>query len=527
MTGRALGRRRRPRRRPAARRLAAHRRARASTTAGRARCSPRTSTRSRSRRRAYTGPFKIQVAGPWTLAATVEKPRGDKVLTDHGARRELAQALAEGAARPRRRRAAPAARASTGWSSRSTSRRCRRAGRPGPDGVRLRPAPRRSHPPEASDALELGARRDRRRRAPSRGCTAAPPASRSTLLARRRRRGASRSTSTCSSAADLRRARRGARGGATGRCSASCPSTDPATAADRQARSPSAVLRLARHARPRPEEVGARLWCSPPRAAWPVPTAGLGPRRAPDAAATGGRVNARADDRLAVGVSAAAAQPTWTPSGPSVASSSCLTFEEDPDQRRGASIIAAPTRNAWVAPSVKTWRWRSPAAPASAPRSACGPPAWPPRARRPWPARRPRCGERLGRDGRQRREAERAADLLHGVEHAGADAGVLVAHVVHGGQGQRHEGQAHAERHQHDERQQMSRRRSCRVDVAVTGERRVVVRAAGRSRTAPTAASSGADAGEVARVDPVDQVGRDAGRDARCRRRTAGTRSRP
>ena len=44
----------------------------------------------------YTGDFKIQVAGPWTLAATVEKPRGDKVLSDSGARRELAQALAEG-----------------------------------------------------------------------------------------------------------------------------------------------------------------------------------------------------------------------------------------------------------------------------------------------------------------------------------------------------------------------------------------------------------------------------------------------
>jgi methionine synthase II (cobalamin-independent) len=44
----------------------------------------------------YAGPFKTQVAGPWTLAATVERPRGDKVLADHGARRELAQALAEG-----------------------------------------------------------------------------------------------------------------------------------------------------------------------------------------------------------------------------------------------------------------------------------------------------------------------------------------------------------------------------------------------------------------------------------------------
>lgn len=42
------------------------------------------------------GPLKVQVCGPWTLAATVEKPRGDKLLSDHGARRELAQALAEG-----------------------------------------------------------------------------------------------------------------------------------------------------------------------------------------------------------------------------------------------------------------------------------------------------------------------------------------------------------------------------------------------------------------------------------------------
>lgn len=44
----------------------------------------------------HRGTFKIQVAGPWTLAATVERPRGDKLLADHGARRELAQALAEG-----------------------------------------------------------------------------------------------------------------------------------------------------------------------------------------------------------------------------------------------------------------------------------------------------------------------------------------------------------------------------------------------------------------------------------------------
>lgn len=42
------------------------------------------------------GPLKLQVAGPWTLAATVERPRGDKVLADHGARRELAQSMAVG-----------------------------------------------------------------------------------------------------------------------------------------------------------------------------------------------------------------------------------------------------------------------------------------------------------------------------------------------------------------------------------------------------------------------------------------------
>jgi methionine synthase II (cobalamin-independent) len=44
----------------------------------------------------YAGPLKVQAAGPWTLASVVEKPRGDKVLADRGARRDLAQALAEG-----------------------------------------------------------------------------------------------------------------------------------------------------------------------------------------------------------------------------------------------------------------------------------------------------------------------------------------------------------------------------------------------------------------------------------------------
>jgi methionine synthase II (cobalamin-independent) len=46
----------------------------------------------------HTGEVKVQVTGPWTLAAGVERPRGDRVLADHGARRELAQSLAAGVA---------------------------------------------------------------------------------------------------------------------------------------------------------------------------------------------------------------------------------------------------------------------------------------------------------------------------------------------------------------------------------------------------------------------------------------------
>ena len=45
-----------------------------------------------------TGLLKVQVAGPWTFAAMVEKPRGDKVLSDFGACRDVAQALAAGVA---------------------------------------------------------------------------------------------------------------------------------------------------------------------------------------------------------------------------------------------------------------------------------------------------------------------------------------------------------------------------------------------------------------------------------------------
>lgn len=46
----------------------------------------------------YVGPVKIAAAGPWTLAAGLEHPRGDRVLPDRGARRDLSQSLAEGLA---------------------------------------------------------------------------------------------------------------------------------------------------------------------------------------------------------------------------------------------------------------------------------------------------------------------------------------------------------------------------------------------------------------------------------------------
>jgi methionine synthase II (cobalamin-independent) len=39
---------------------------------------------------------KQQLAGPWTLAASIERPRGDRILADHGARHEVAESMAEG-----------------------------------------------------------------------------------------------------------------------------------------------------------------------------------------------------------------------------------------------------------------------------------------------------------------------------------------------------------------------------------------------------------------------------------------------
>ncbi|MCV2488816.1 methionine synthase [Geodermatophilus sp. YIM 151500] len=46
----------------------------------------------------WTGPFKVQAAGPWTLAAGLERSRGERAVVDPGARRDLGQSLVEGVA---------------------------------------------------------------------------------------------------------------------------------------------------------------------------------------------------------------------------------------------------------------------------------------------------------------------------------------------------------------------------------------------------------------------------------------------
>jgi len=42
------------------------------------------------------GPVKLQVCGPWTLAASIELPAGERVLRDAGAVRDLVDSLADG-----------------------------------------------------------------------------------------------------------------------------------------------------------------------------------------------------------------------------------------------------------------------------------------------------------------------------------------------------------------------------------------------------------------------------------------------
>lgn len=44
----------------------------------------------------FAGTVRVAMTGPWTMAANLERPRGDRVLADHGMRRELADSLGAG-----------------------------------------------------------------------------------------------------------------------------------------------------------------------------------------------------------------------------------------------------------------------------------------------------------------------------------------------------------------------------------------------------------------------------------------------
>ena len=124
----------------------------------------------------YVGPFKTQIAGPWTLAATVERPRGDKVLADHGARRELAQALAEGVSdhvADLRRRLSGVDRLIVQVDEPALAAVLGAEFRPPRASAGTVPCTLRRHRERSS-----GSWRRSPRRAPSRGCTPAPRASR-------------------------------------------------------------------------------------------------------------------------------------------------------------------------------------------------------------------------------------------------------------------------------------------------------------------------------------------------------------
>ena len=43
----------------------------------------------------YTGPLKVQACGPWTLVAALALPRGERVVSDSGATRDVMQSLAD------------------------------------------------------------------------------------------------------------------------------------------------------------------------------------------------------------------------------------------------------------------------------------------------------------------------------------------------------------------------------------------------------------------------------------------------
>ena len=163
----------RPGCRPPAGRVAAHRCARDRPSPGAQPAGPGPRHAGGAGAEANVGSFKIQIAGPWTMAATVEKPRGDKVLSDLGPAATWPRRWPRGCAHTSRdvRRRLPGCR--TAGRPGRRARAGRRADRQRPDGVRVPPAPVRP-PPRGLGRPGVGARRDHRRGRRAVGAHAAP-----------------------------------------------------------------------------------------------------------------------------------------------------------------------------------------------------------------------------------------------------------------------------------------------------------------------------------------------------------------
>ncbi len=151
MVGRAGGAAGRPARRPPAVRLAAGRPGRRWTSGGPAATSARTSTSSSRTPTASSARSSCRSCGPWTLAAALQLPRGEPVLTDPRRVRDLVASLTEGLLRhvadlrarlPGRGARAPAGRAVAAGGARRR-------------GPLARPVPRTVAPVKETDAEDV------------------------------------------------------------------------------------------------------------------------------------------------------------------------------------------------------------------------------------------------------------------------------------------------------------------------------------------------------------------------------------
>ena len=205
----------------------------------------------------YAGDLKIQVAGPWTLAASVELNRGERAVVDEGASPRPRRVARRGGARS----SWPMCPAGPRGEGRPPARRALAPGRPrrvAADGVRLRPGPGR-RPPGG------GPRDPERPRGPRRtdGAALLPPTRPAAPHARDRRVGAVRRPH-----GRLARAVGVGRHDTRGRHRRCMPVCWPPTAADSGRGGPSHRPRRPRAGRAR--GVGSSAGSSSPRpAAWP------------------------------------------------------------------------------------------------------------------------------------------------------------------------------------------------------------------------------------------------------------------